>query len=275
MTLNVEPPAEQMARDHSHYAPAYQLGHLLAKRYPQPQSSWHEVESEARQKWTSTYLRPWEEYTAVVRHAWHESRGELQSLAGGSASDFFGIAGVEIVPFEEQFRRHFSALPLSADVSYRRAAPAYHLGFDVGVNGRFRRLQWDEVKTSAEKLWAYEPRDFFWQDIEDAAAFGWQMVRDQPNGQIDHVSQFLGFTTLFQGHYYARESDQSLSYRQLAPAYYLGFDLALDPTSAEKSWSADLLEQARTRWLEQETQTTWPAAERAARFAWQVAFERR
>jgi hypothetical protein len=164
MMLNVE-------KKYTHYAPAVRYGHSLAGLEQYRYKSWEEIAPEARSYWDEHHERPWEEFEALIRLAWEEARPQFLDPDAEPPGLVQGIDDI----FQDHYRDHYSHGPYS----YRHYALAYHLGYDLAVDGRLRDKSWAEIEPIAYEYWSQEDGFGSWEEIQQAVHYAWDKIRSQ------------------------------------------------------------------------------------------------
>lgn len=83
---------------------------------------------------------------------------------------------VQVDP-EVAFKRHHRANYAPKGHPYDMYVPAYHLGYELGVDRRLAGSSWDEAAGEAREIWENEQLGD-WSQFAEAVAFGWRVARE-------------------------------------------------------------------------------------------------
>ncbi|MCI0529572.1 MAG: hypothetical protein L0Y56_19190 [Nitrospira sp.] len=158
-----------MEKNYVHYTPAVRYGHSLASLEQYRHRSWAEIEPEARHYWEENHERPWEEFEDLIRLAWEEVRPQFLN-PGETSPDL-------VQSYEDLFRNHYRDSYSHSPYSYRQYAPAYHLGYDLGVDQLLRNQTWAEVEAVARHYWDQQSEAGSWDDVKEAVHYAWEERR--------------------------------------------------------------------------------------------------
>jgi hypothetical protein len=157
-----------------HYAQAQRYGIALAKFQEYRERTWEEIEPEARRQWEEKYERPWEEFAPIVRESWAEVKVQFPDHSPRV---------IDPDAYEVAFRTHFQRHYAGTRYGYRDAAPAYHYGYDLGVDRRLRDKTWADIEPEARAFWEEEKFPGFWQDLREAVHYAWRKVRGEAESE--------------------------------------------------------------------------------------------
>jgi hypothetical protein len=80
--------------------------------------------------------------------------------------------------YDTDFRNHFSSqIGDRGGISYDQYAPAYHYGYDLAGNDRYRNKDWTEVEPEARQFWE-ERHPGTWDTFQAAIYHAWMSVHD-------------------------------------------------------------------------------------------------
>jgi hypothetical protein len=153
-----------------HYAEAVRYGIALATLRQYRKRTWEEIEPQAKQHWQETYDRPWQEFAAVVKQSWAEVKTQFSEHSPQV---------VESETYEETFQSHYTGNYSGSRLSYRDVAPAYHYGYDLGVDQRIRDRTWSDVEPAARRLWEEQDNVGAWEEVKVAVHYAWDEVRNE------------------------------------------------------------------------------------------------
>jgi len=80
--------------------------------------------------------------------------------------------------YENDFRTHFDSFYSTRGYTYNQYMPAYHYGYDVATNERYRDRDWDEIMVDVRRDWESRYPDNAWEDFKDAIRHAWDNVRN-------------------------------------------------------------------------------------------------
>ncbi len=153
-----------------HYAPAVRFGNTLAVLERYRGKTWAEIEPEARRQWEADHERPWAEFKEVVRQAWEETRPQFLDEVEKTKDP---------TTYEAIFRRHFSTTYAKRGYPYAQCAPAYHYGYELGVDERLKHKTWAEIEPEAQRYWDRQSYARSWEEIKEAVHYAWHTMRHQ------------------------------------------------------------------------------------------------
>jgi uncharacterized protein (TIGR02271 family) len=78
--------------------------------------------------------------------------------------------------YEADYRRHHGSMFIGSATTYEEYEPAYHYGYDLGVNERYRGRDWTALEADARRDWDAR-RPGTWERFKDAIRYGWDKVR--------------------------------------------------------------------------------------------------
>jgi hypothetical protein len=151
-----------------HYAEAVRYGVALATLRQYRKRTWEEIEPEAEQHWQETYQRPWQEFAAVVKQSWAEVKTQFSEHSPKV---------VESETYEKAFQSHYKNTYSGSRLGYRDVAPAYHYGYDLGVDGRLRDRTWSDIEPAARRLWEEQDNVGSWEEVKEVVHYAWDKVR--------------------------------------------------------------------------------------------------
>jgi hypothetical protein len=176
MNQNKQSPEESAAslpgRENNfvYYAEAVRYGIALATLREYRKRTWEEIEAQAQQHWQETYQRPWQEFSAVVKQSWAEVKTQFSEHSSKI---------IESDTYESAFQSHYKTHYTGTRFSYKTVAPAYHFGYDLGVDQRIRDRTWSDIEPAARRLWEKQGNVGAWEDIKDAVHYAWGNVRGE------------------------------------------------------------------------------------------------
>jgi len=73
--------------------------------------------------------------------------------------------------FKDHYRSHFS----TSNYEYHQYRPAYQHGFELGLDARYRKMDWSNVEPEARRTWD-ESTMGLWNQYKDAVRYGWEQA---------------------------------------------------------------------------------------------------
>jgi hypothetical protein len=83
------------------------------------------------------------------------------------------------------FQRHYQETFSDGDLSYEEYEPAYAHGYTAGISSVQHDREWEEVEPEIRQRWQSEPDNHAWNDVKNAAIYGWRSARDTDQPAID------------------------------------------------------------------------------------------
>lgn len=157
------------ANSYIHFTPALRFGNSLATLEGYQDQPWTQIEPEARQQWQAKHDRPWEEFAGVVRQAWEKVRGQFSDESSKTGGDN---------TYETAFLQHYEINFRDSEHDYSKFAPAYHYGYDLGVDQRLQQRSWAEIEPEAQRYWNNHNYAGPWQDFKEAVQYAWHQARE-------------------------------------------------------------------------------------------------
>ncbi len=77
------------------------------------------------------------------------------------------------VAHESRFKDHYQANFLASHYEYHQYRPAYQHGFELGLDPRYERADWNSVEPDARRTWV-ESTMGLWSQYRDAVRYGWE-----------------------------------------------------------------------------------------------------
>jgi hypothetical protein len=162
---------------YSRYTPAYHAGYILGSDMRFKDLAWEEVEAEARGRWQTEHalVGPWEDFKEAIRYAWAEVKEDYY----GEDDEDDGQEDDDYDYFAPLFQRHYQDYYADSGLAYERYEPAYHSGYNLATDIRFRNLEWNELEPEARLRWEVEhPQHESWSSVRAAVQQAWQDVRE-------------------------------------------------------------------------------------------------
>jgi hypothetical protein len=154
-------------RPYSYYEPAYRYGYTAASDDRYAGRSWEEIEPELRQGWETTYRGQgiWEDIKDGVRQAW-------ESITDAVVPDYDA----------NYYWNHYNSYYSSTNQPYSYYEPAYHYGYTIATDDRYRNRSWPEIEPEVRTYWETNYRDKgAWEEFKDAVRHAWDHVTAQPH----------------------------------------------------------------------------------------------
>jgi hypothetical protein len=137
------------------YEPAYRYGYDLRLDERYRDRKWDEIEPEARRRWEEQQPGTWDQYGEAVHYSW-ENTGDYWR-------------------YDERFRSHFERGGYGTD--YDAYRPAYHFGYDLGRDDRYRGRSWEEVEPEARQEWERRGERGTWDRFRDSIRHAWEETK--------------------------------------------------------------------------------------------------
>ncbi|HEY5865523.1 MAG TPA: YsnF/AvaK domain-containing protein [Candidatus Tectomicrobia bacterium] len=157
---------------YTEYEPAYRYGYELGTNERYRGQDWAALEAEARRDWEARYPYTWDRFKDAIRHGW-------ESLTGhGTARprDARTVDRTDFTAYSDDFHTHYVATFGDKGTVYSDYEPAYHYGYELGTNARYRGRDWSVLEADARREWeAQHPTT--WERFKDAIHYGWDKVR--------------------------------------------------------------------------------------------------
>lgn len=150
-----------------HFTPALRFGNALATLERYQDQTWDQIEPEAKQEWQTKHDRPWEEFAIVVRQAWEKVRGQFSEELQTGEDDTYEMA----------FLRHYETNFVESEHDYSKFAPAYHYGYDLGIDQRLQQRSWAEIEPEAQRYWNSHNYAGSWEEFKEAVQYAWRQAR--------------------------------------------------------------------------------------------------
>lgn len=79
----------------------------------------------------------------------------------------------KFVAHESQFKDHYRSHFSTSKYEYHQYRPAYQHGFELGLDARYRKMDWSSVEPDARRTWD-ESTMGLWSQYKDAVRYGWE-----------------------------------------------------------------------------------------------------
>lgn len=79
----------------------------------------------------------------------------------------------KFVKHELRFKDHYQAHFSTSHYEYNQYRPAYQHGFELGLDPRYRKMDWSNVEPEARRTWD-ESAMGLWSQYKDAVRYGWE-----------------------------------------------------------------------------------------------------
>lgn len=77
------------------------------------------------------------------------------------------------VRHESRFKDHYQSHFSKSNYEYHQYRPAYQHGFELGLDARYRTMDWSGVEPEARRTWD-ESTMGLWDQYKDAVRYGWE-----------------------------------------------------------------------------------------------------
>jgi hypothetical protein len=152
---------------------------------------------------------------------------------------------------------------------YVHYAPAVRYGIALATLKRYQDKTWAEIEPEARREWE-ENHDRPWEEFEVLVRQAWEETRSQSLDSSQETEYLIPYEAMFREHYQTTYAPRGYSYRQCAPGYHYGYDLAVDEGFHKKTWE-EIEPLARRNWTGQGYSLFWEDIKEAAHYAWKVA----
>jgi hypothetical protein len=78
---------------------------------------------------------------------------------------------------EPEFKEHYEQHYIDSGYGYSQYRPAYHYGYDLATDARYRGLDWNTMEPQILRVWD-EKRLGLWVRYKEAVQYAWQRVKD-------------------------------------------------------------------------------------------------
>lgn len=82
----------------------------------------------------------------------------------------------KFVQHETRFKDHYQSHFSTSHYEYHQYRPAYQHGFELGLDPRYRRMDWSSVEPEARRTWD-ESTMGIWSQYKEAVHYGWEQGR--------------------------------------------------------------------------------------------------
>ena len=79
----------------------------------------------------------------------------------------------KFVNHEARFKDHYQAHFSTSNYGYNQYRPAYQHGFELALEPRYQKTDWNSVEPHAHRTWD-EPTMGLWNQYKDAVRYGWE-----------------------------------------------------------------------------------------------------
>jgi hypothetical protein len=152
---------------------------------------------------------------------------------------------------------------------YAHYAPAVRYGIALATLERYYDKTWAEIEREAQRGWE-EKQERPWEEFEVLVRQAWEETRSQPSDTSRTTEDRNSYEAAFREHYQTVYAHRGYSYREYAPAYHFGYDLAIDEQLRNKTWE-EIAPRARRYWENQGYAGFWEDFEEAVHYGWKVA----
>lgn len=127
--------------------------------------------------WVTMRLMPAEQHSyghvhLVSSQAQEPPRQQKQDRIAGMA-DRENEAFDKFVIHESRFKDHYQSHFSTSHYEYNQYRPAYQHGFELGLDPRYRKMNWSSVEPEARRTWD-ESTMGLWSQYKDAVRYGWE-----------------------------------------------------------------------------------------------------
>lgn len=127
--------------------------------------------------WVILRLMPAEQHSyghvhLVSSQAQEPARQQKQDRIAGM-TDREKEAFDKFVKHESRFKDHYQSHFSTSHYDYNQYRPAYQHGFELGLDPRYRKMDWSSVEPEARRTWD-ESTMGLWSQYKDAVRYGWE-----------------------------------------------------------------------------------------------------
>ncbi len=87
----------------------------------------------------------------------------------------------KFVKHESRFKEHYQSHFSTSNYEYHQYRPAYQHGFELGLDPRYRKMDWSRVEPEARRTWN-ESTMGIWNQYKDAVRYGWEQASEVEGG---------------------------------------------------------------------------------------------
>lgn len=237
------------------YEPAYVFGYQLAAEPGYRDTTWDEVEPEARRRWEEEDEGVWDDFEDAIQAGWNEMK---EALDVDTDFDYESAKG--------GFRRHYEEVYADTDHPFERYEPGYEYGYGVATESRYRGLDWEEAAPRIRARWE-ERSHGPWEEFEDAIREGWKEVKLAFEGQKEY-EDYAEYEPEIRRHYERTYIDSGYNFDYYEPGYRYGYGLAFQPAYQGVIWD-DVREEVMREW-EERNEGSWEDVEESVRYGWNL-----
>jgi hypothetical protein len=160
-------------------------------------------------------------------------------------------------------------IPIEED--FPHYSEAYRYGHWLGSQEENRNRTWQDIEAEARRQWE-ERYDRPWDEFKEIIRHSWndtmnQFVKRLTDSTQEHLPPD-SYEARFRRHFDRTYARRGRTYREAAPAYHFGYDLAVDQRNAGRDWE-ELEPEAVRRWEEHHVNLFWEEAVDGARYAFE------
>jgi uncharacterized protein (TIGR02271 family) len=116
------------------------------------------------------------ERTETVRGTARHTDVDVQREPETATATRRGTAPQDFTAYDPVFRQHYVSTVVDRSTAYTDYEPAYHYGYELGTNERYRGRDWAALEADARRDWeARHPNT--WERFKDAIRYSWDKVR--------------------------------------------------------------------------------------------------
>jgi uncharacterized protein (TIGR02271 family) len=118
-----------------------------------------------------------EEHTETIRDTVRRQDVDVEHLGDTGMRGTTGMTGYD--EYEPMWRNHYQTTYTGTGHTYDEFQPAYHYGYDLASDARYRGRDWTAIEPEARRDWEMRYHDSAWDDFKDAVRQAWQSVTGQ------------------------------------------------------------------------------------------------
>lgn len=101
---------------------------------------------------------------------------DIPRTGGGMDTTDMDMTATDWVSYDERFRADYQSRYGKMGQGYDYYRPAYHYGYDLAMDPRYRDYDWDRIEMDARRDWEMRGQQSAWDDIKDAVHHAWRSV---------------------------------------------------------------------------------------------------
>lgn len=107
---------------------------------------------------------------------WHQPVRRKDTALAAPSTSHKGERDEEV--WDKDFRTNWSSAFAGTGRPYEDYASAYHYGYDLARDHRYRRCEWNSVESEARHRWEQD-HPGTWERVKEAVRYSWERVREK------------------------------------------------------------------------------------------------